>query len=70
MRRAVVLGGTGLIGGACVRALVADGLAVTGVARDPRPGLRVEPGAHWVAADVARLDGPGWARSWRGRTSS
>ncbi len=53
--KVLVLGGYGLIGGAVVRALVADGHAVTGLGRDTARAARSMPAAHWETADLAAL---------------
>lgn len=52
--KAVVLGGYGLIGAACCRALKAAGFHVVGVGRTAETGCRVVPGIDWLASDIAR----------------
>lgn len=59
MRKALVLGATGGIGGEMARALTARGYAVMAMTRDParaggRDGIRWQVGDALVAADVAR----------------
>lgn len=67
-RVVVVAGGTGLVGGAVVERLVADGARVVVPTRGPAPhGLpaeaRVVPGVDWEhpGALLAALGEPGWA---------
>lgn len=54
MKTAVVLGGYGLIGSACARALIARGYRVVGVGRSVALGRRAVPAAGWVALDLSR----------------
>lgn len=58
--RAIVLGGYGLIGSACMRALAAEGYAVTGVGRSEWAARRVVPDADWVIRDIARVEEADW----------
>lgn len=51
----VVLGGTGFIGRAVVKQLVAEGAAVTVVARSIGDQSDAPPGTRWVQADVSRM---------------
>ncbi len=60
VRKAIVLGGYGLIGSACMRALAAEGFAVTGVGRSPRAARAADPDADWRFHDLATLDPAGW----------
>uniref|UniRef100_UPI003BAD5F4A SDR family oxidoreductase n=1 Tax=Stappia sp. TaxID=1870903 RepID=UPI003BAD5F4A len=60
MAKAVVLGGYGLIGSACMRALEAAGFSVTGVGRSHATASRLAPDADWIIADITRLDGQAW----------
>lgn len=60
MRKAVVLGGYGLIGAACMRALAADGFAVTGIGRSRRSALASNPDAAWVIRDIPPIDVAEW----------
>ncbi len=60
MGKAVVLGGTGFIGSACVKALLDAGFRVTGVGRTIDVARQTLPGADWLALDVATLDAAGW----------
>ena len=58
--RAVVLGGYGLIGAACVRALGPAGFAVTGVGRSARAARASGLAVDWVIADIGRMSGDDW----------
>ena len=58
--KAVVLGGSGLIGTACMRALRDAGFAVTGVARGVEGARRAMPWAAWHALDIARAAPADW----------
>lgn len=49
----VVLGGYGLIGSACVRALKADGFSVVGVGRSLEAGKSSDPEIVWHTQDLA-----------------
>lgn len=62
MARALVLGGYGLIGSACLRALAASGFEVTGVGRSAAAARRVAPDAAWIILDIAELTAEGWRR--------
>ena len=53
--RIVVLGGYGLIGAACLRALRAAGHHVVGVGRDRHAPRPTGPGIDWAFADLARI---------------
>ena len=64
--RAVVLGGYGLIGSACLRALKSAGFAVTGVGRDADAARRVDPDGDWLIRDIARATAADWARDLAG----
>ena len=58
--RAVVLGGYGLIGAACVRALLAAGFEVTGVGRSPRAARASGLAVDWEIADIGQMPVSGW----------
>jgi uncharacterized protein YbjT (DUF2867 family) len=58
--RAIVLGGYGLIGSACMRALAAGGFSVAGIGRSQRIAARVLPDADWIIRDIARLTEEEW----------
>lgn len=60
MPRAIVLGGYGLIGAACMRALAADGFSVTGVGRSREAAARVLPDADWIIRDITGLSEDEW----------
>lgn len=51
--RIVVVGATGLIGGAIVARLLAEGHDVTGIARDVRRAERAIPRVRWVSLDLS-----------------
>ncbi len=56
--RVLVTGATGLIGGAVVAGLIADGHRVLGVARRTARAARSVPEAGWLAFDIATATGP------------
>jgi uncharacterized protein YbjT (DUF2867 family) len=60
MPHAVVLGGYGLIGSACVAALADAGFQVTGVGRSAAAARTGDPRADWVIRDLTRLTHPDW----------
>lgn len=62
MKTAVVLGGYGMIGSACMRALRGGGFRVVGVGRSQAAGRRSDPGAEWLARDIAHASAADWAR--------
>ena len=64
--RAVVLGGYGLIGSACLGALKSAGFAVTGVGRDAQAARRVDPDGDWLIRDIAHATAADWARDLAG----
>lgn len=55
-----VLGGYGLIGSACIRALKRDGHTVVGVGRSASQGQRSDPSIDWITLDIARTTAPEW----------
>jgi hypothetical protein len=62
VRRAVVLGGYGLIGSACMRALAEAGFEVTGIGRSRRSAIAADPAATWVIRDIPTIS----TEEWRG----
>lgn len=60
MRQAVVLGGYGLIGAACMRALADAGFAVTGIGRSRRAAFASNPDAAWVIRDITDIQTNEW----------
>lgn len=62
MIRVLVLGGYGLIGWACMRALRDAGLQVAGMGRSERRAMRCDPGAAWIIRDITTVDPQEWAR--------
>lgn len=60
VRRVLVLGGYGLVGSACVRALKDAGFQVSGLGRSAEAGHRSAPDIDWIAADVARTTAEEW----------
>lgn len=60
MRKAVVLGGYGLIGSACMRALAEAGFAVTGVGRSRAAALASDPQGDWVIRDIPGIQPAEW----------
>lgn len=63
---ALVLGGYGLIGSACMRALSAAGFEVTGLGRSRPAALRADPSARWVIRDIPAIG----IEEWRALLSS
>lgn len=61
-----VLGGYGLIGSACIRALKRDGHVVLGVGRSERHGKRCDPNIHWIALDISRTSVADWRVALQG----
>ncbi|GGL55906.1 SDR family oxidoreductase [Wenxinia marina] len=59
-RRALVLGGYGLIGAACLRRMTTAGWRVTGVGRDAAAARRVAPDADWAIRDLAAMGEAEW----------
>ncbi|WP_167095142.1 SDR family oxidoreductase [Parvibaculum indicum] len=66
MARAVVLGGYGLIGSACMRALAEAGFDVIGMGRNERVARQVIPQAEWLIRDLTRVDTHEWRKILRG----
>ena len=60
MPKALVLGGYGLIGSACCRALVAEGFEVVGLGRSKRATRSVHSDVEWIIADLAALTTERW----------
>jgi len=60
MRKAIVLGGYGLIGAACMRALAGAGFVVTGVGRSRRAALAANPEADWLIRDIPSITVAEW----------
>lgn len=60
MARAIILGGYGLIGSACLRALADSGFKVTGLGRLATAAQAVEPRANWLIRDMARMSVQEW----------
>jgi uncharacterized protein YbjT (DUF2867 family) len=60
MRKAIILGGYGLIGAACMRALAEAGFTVTGIGRSKRAALASAPDAAWVIRDIPVIETAEW----------
>ncbi|OWU84861.1 oxidoreductase [Oceanicola sp. 22II-s10i] len=60
VRRVLVLGGYGLIGSACLRALKAQGFEVTGMGRSARSAEAVAPDIHWHIRDIGQVSVDDW----------
>lgn len=58
--RILIVGATGLIGSAIAARLIADGEAVTGLAR--RPVRADAPEQRWVRGDITRMSATDWSR--------
>lgn len=56
--RVLITGATGLIGAAVVARLLAEGHAVTGIARDVRRAERRLPEVNWISFDMAAATSP------------
>ncbi|WP_404401656.1 SDR family oxidoreductase [Pelagibacterium halotolerans] len=66
MKKAVVLGGYGFIGQACMRALRAAGYEVTGVGRSRAAAAQCTLDVSWVFADIATATVDDWKQIFRG----
>ncbi|MGH1355136.1 MAG: SDR family oxidoreductase [Thalassovita sp.] len=60
MTRVLVLGGYGLIGSACMRALVGAGMQIAGLGRSQKRALRSDPTAKWIIRDIPSLSIEDW----------
>lgn len=60
MRKAVVLGGYGLIGSACMRALAEAGFDVTGIGRSQSSAMAADARAEWVIRDIPSISVDEW----------
>ncbi|MCI5095297.1 MAG: SDR family oxidoreductase [Rhodobacteraceae bacterium] len=60
MKRALVLGGYGLIGSACMRALDQAGFQVRGLGRSARAAQLCDRRANWTITDMTRLTARDW----------
>lgn len=60
MRKAIVLGGYGLIGSACMRALADAGFQVTGMGRSRRSAMAADAAAHWIIRDIPAITRDEW----------
>lgn len=60
MKTAVVLGGYGFIGAACMRALRTAGFQTIGVGRSMAAGQRSDPDAEWETVDIAHATAADW----------
>ena len=61
MPKAVVLGGYGLIGSACMRALTDAGFDVAGIGRSRRSAVASNPSANWVIRDIPTITTREWS---------
>jgi len=64
--KAVVLGGYGLIGAACARALLAAGHDVTGIGRSRQAARTSGLAIDWVIADIGQMKPDDWRRALAG----
>lgn len=62
MPTALVLGGYGLIGSACCRALSEAGFRVVGLGRSRRAATAIVPDQEWIFEDISKLDEAAWQR--------
>lgn len=60
MARAIILGGYGLIGAACLRALADAGFEVTGIGRSESSSRRIDPRAAWLIRDIPAIPVAEW----------
>jgi len=60
VKTAVVLGGYGFIGAACLRALKENGFEVIGVGRSAHAGNRCDPTVRWLTRDIATTSMAQW----------
>ncbi|MBR9820132.1 MAG: SDR family oxidoreductase [Rhodobacteraceae bacterium] len=60
MPRALVLGGYGLIGSACMRALAGAGFSVTGLGRSRKAAMIADPEADWILCDISATSVEDW----------
>lgn len=60
MKRALVIGGYGLIGSACMRALETAGFEVSGLGRSRTSACRSNPRADWHIHDIQTLSVEDW----------
>ncbi|OOY05867.1 SDR family oxidoreductase [Thioclava sp. F28-4] len=60
MPKAVVLGGYGLIGSTCMRALANAGFEVVGVGRSRQAAMAAAPFADWVIRDIPTITTDEW----------
>lgn len=58
--KVIVLGGYGLIGSACMRALEGAGYDVTGIGRSSRSARAVAPDAKWILRDIPSITEGDW----------
>ncbi|MDP2494959.1 SDR family oxidoreductase [Shimia thalassica] len=61
MPKAIVLGGYGLIGLACMQALNRAGFEVCGVGRSMRSAKSVAPSANWIIRDIPAITAQEWS---------
>lgn len=66
MPTALVLGGYGLIGAACCRALAASGIRVIGVGRSRAAAMAAAPDQDWIIRDLATISPDDWHSLLRG----
>lgn len=60
MRKAIVLGGYGLIGSACMRRLAAAGFEVTGIGRSHHSAMAADATASWVIRNIPSISVDEW----------
>ncbi|MBK4214412.1 SDR family oxidoreductase [Paracoccus caeni] len=60
MRKIVVLGGYGLIGSACMKALSKAGFEVTGIGRSMPSAIASDAGARWLIRDIPSISVAEW----------
>jgi uncharacterized protein YbjT (DUF2867 family) len=66
VQNVVVLGASGLIGSACLRALKANGFRTTAVGRSKSGARRSDPDTTWIFRDIATTEPADWAEILKG----
>ncbi|GIT89861.1 hypothetical protein JANAI62_06550 [Jannaschia pagri] len=66
MAEVLVLGGSGLIGAACYRKLLAEGHSMRGLARSQEAAHLTDPDGTWILADLAQMTAADWAEAVAG----
>lgn len=62
----LVIGAYGFIGAAVARRLLAEGLSVRGLGRDPAQARRILPQIDWATGDLTRMEASDWQAALAG----